>query len=720
MATAAAAAGTPGAFSGFTTTGLGTGASRIAGLFGGGRDVTVAAGVIIVVMMFIIPMPTPLLDAFMALNLILSLLILLIVLYTKRPVDFSIFPTILLVITLFGLALNVSSTKLILSQGAAFNGRMIRAFSSFVVGTSGSEGIVVGLVIFIVIIAVQVGVITKGSTRIAEVAARFALDSMQNKYLAIDTEFNSGAINEEEASARRTAVRMEIDFYGAMDGASKFISGNVKVGIFITVVNIVGGIIIGAALHGEPLTAAVSTYIAFSIGDGLMSQLPALLVSTAVGMMVTRSVSSGTFAEDVGSQFTRQPPIYWICAGLLFVMGWFPGFPKHVLWPLAVLIALFAFRLTRDARRQADAAPAAGADEAKKESDAEEMSPVVPLDMLSLELGYGLIPLVDKDKGAELLERIQRLRRESALDLGLVIPKVRIIDNLRLDSSEYCFKIKGDEVGRGKIRMNHYLCITPPGGVKENIPGERTRDPAFNLPAIWVDEERRDEAERAGYTVIDPPSIIATHLTELVKQNAAYILGRQETQAILDTLKKDYPAVVDEALKVLTLGEIQKVLQGLLREQVSIRNMVSILEAVSDFAPVTKDAQFLTEKARQALGRLVCLQYADEDKTLHVLTLEHGLEQRVIESGAQTASGIVSAMDAPLRAAWLKALNRSITLIKDKGWGSPPVILCSEQARYLVKLSTEREIPDLVAISVREVTQDINVVSVGEIRIEEA
>ncbi|MDR2521921.1 MAG: flagellar biosynthesis protein FlhA [Spirochaetaceae bacterium] len=713
MATSAQAAGVTGGAPGFS----------VNSLFGGTREIAVAAGVITVVLMIIIPMPTPILDAFMALNLIFSLLILLIVLYTKRPVDFNIFPTILLVITLFGLGINVSSTRLILTQGAAFNGRMIRAFSSFVVGSGGSEGVVVGLVIFIVIIAVQVVVITKGSTRIAEVAARFALDSMQNKYLAIDTEFNNGAITEAEASARRTAVRMEIDFYGAMDGASKFISGSVKVGIFITVINILGGIIIGAALHGEPLSAAVGTYIAFSIGDGLMSQLPALLVSTAVGMMVTRSVSNGTFAEDISDQFTKQPPIYWVCAVVLLLMGFFPGFPWYVLWPLAAFLGLFAWRLTmttRQKERRARDMGEAGKDDSAAKTAAEEMSPIVPLDPLSLELGYGLLPLVDQDRGAELLDRIQRLRRESALELGLVIPKVRIVDNMHLDSSEYCFKIKGDEVGRGKIRMGHFLCIAPPGSVNTAIPGERTRDPAFNMPAIWVDEDRREEAERAGYSVIDPPSIIATHLTELVKHNAAGILGRQETKAILDTLKESYPAVVEEAMNVLNLGEIEKVLRGLLREQVSIRNMVAILEAISDFAPVTKDAQFLTEKARQALGRLICLQYADDDKTLHVLTLEHTLEQQIISSAIPTDSGQIVALPPETVRRWLQALTRAITTIKEQGWGAPPVILCSEQARYLVKQSTEREIPDLVVLSVREITQDINIVSVGEIKLEES
>ena len=692
-------------------------------LLGGSRDIAVAVGVIVVVMMIIIPMPTLMLDAFMALNLIISLLILLIVLYIKRPIDFNIFPTILLVITLFGLALNVSSTRLILTQGANFNGQMIRAFSTFVVGSGGNEGVVVGLIIFIVIIAMQVVVITKGSTRIAEVAARFALDSMQNKYLAIDTEFTQGTITEEEAAAKRAAVRMEIDFYGAMDGASKFISGSVKVGIFITVINILGGIIIGAALHGEPISMAVGTYIAFAIGDGLMSQLPALLVSTAVGMMVTRSVSNGTFAEDVSDQFTRQPPIYWVCAGVLVIMGFFPGFPWYVLWLLAALLGFFAWRLTlslRQKERQARDMGQAGRDEAKTAEDAQEMSPIVPLDPLSLELGYGLIPLVDQDKGAQLLEQIQRLRRETALELGLLIPKVRIVDNMRLDSNEYCFKIKGDEVGRGKIRMGHYLCINPHGSISQDIPGERTRDPTFGMPAIWVEDERRDEAERAGYTVVDPPSLIVTHLAELVKSHAASILGRQETQAILDTLKKDYPAVVEEATKALSLGEIERVLQGLLKEQVSIRNMVSILEAISDYAPLTKNVLFLTEKAREALGRLICLQYADEDKTLHVLRLEHTLEQQIIASSAQTNAGqTIAAPSAELHSGLLKALNRSIMLIKEKGWAEPPIILCQNISRYLVRQITEVEIPGLVVLSDKEITPDINIDIAGEVRLEQ-
>ncbi|MDR2551755.1 MAG: flagellar biosynthesis protein FlhA [Treponema sp.] len=687
-----------------------------AGLLGSRSDLAIAVSVVAVVIMLVIPLPTVLLDALMAMNLILALLILLIVLYTKKATDFSSFPTVLLVSTVFSLALNVSSTRLILTQGAGFNGRMVRAFSSFVVGSGGTEGLVVGFVIFIVIIAVQAVVITKGATRIAEVAARFTLDALPGKQMAIEAEYNSGAITEEESIARKNDLQREVDFYGAMDGSSKFISGNVKVGILITAVNIVGGIIIGAVLHGEAVSTAVGTYITFSIGDGLLSQFPALLVSTATGIIVTRSVSEGTFGEDVTKQFSRDARIYWIGAFVLLGFSLLPGFPWYVLIPMAFLLGVLAFRLGRKKRQDFEEAMNKSAEAAKPREEA-EMSPVVPLDPLSLELGYGLIPLVDRDKGAELLERVQRIRRESALDLGLVIPRIRIIDNMRLEPSEYCLKIKGVDVGRGKIRMGYYLCINP-GGVKEEIPGEKTRDPAFGLPALWVGAGNRDEAERAGYTVVDPPSIIATHLTEIIKRHAAEILGRQETQGILEALKKDYPAVVEEAQKHLSLGEIQKVIQHLLKEQVSIRNMTAILEALADYSPATRDVQFLTEKARQALGRQLCLQYADDDKVLRVLTLDPALEQKIIDSKVETASGVISALDPPAQSLWIKALSRAAAAVQEQGW--LPVILCSEAARFLVKSSTFRELPELAVLSVPEIVSEITVEAVGEIKTETA
>ncbi|MDR2630235.1 MAG: flagellar biosynthesis protein FlhA [Spirochaetaceae bacterium] len=685
-------------------------------LFRDRTDLFIAIGVVAVVMMLIIPLPTVLLDALMAMNLVISLLILLIVLYTKKATDFSVFPTLLLVITVFGLALNISSTRLILTQGAAFDGRMIRAFSSFVVGSGGTEGLVVGFIIFIVIIAVQAVVITKGATRIAEVAARFALDAMPGKQMAIEAEYNSGAITEEESITRKNDLQREVDFYGAMDGSSKFVSGNVKVGILITAVNILGGIIIGSVFHGEPISAAVGTYISFSIGDGLLSQFPALLVSTATGIIVTRSVSDGTFGEDASTQFSRDSRIYWIGAVVLGSFALLPGFPWYVLVPLALALAFLAFRLGRKKVREEAAATQKIAEAKKPKDEAGEMSPVVPLDPLSLELGYGLIPLVDRDKGAELLERIQRIRRESALDLGLVIPRIRIIDNMRLEPSEYCFKIKGADVGRGKIRMGYYLCINP-GGVKDELPGEKTIDPAFGLPALWVNEDKRSEAERAGYTVVDSSSIIATHLTEIIKRHAQEILGRQDVQAILDTLKKEYPAVVEEAQKALSLGGIQKVLQGLLRERVSIRNMVAILETLADYGPVTKDIQFLIEKARQALGRELCLQYADDERKLRVLTIEPGLEKKIIESQVQTSSGVMSALEPALQRAWIKALSRSIAVVEERGW--LPVILCSEAARFLVKSSLDRELPTLAVLSVPEIASEITVEVVGEIKLED-
>ncbi|HOJ99055.1 MAG TPA: flagellar biosynthesis protein FlhA [Termitinemataceae bacterium] len=678
-------------------------------------DLFVALGVVLVVVMLIVPLPTVLLDALMAMNLVLSLLILLIVLYTKRPVEFSIFPTILLVATVFGLALNVSSTRLILSKGMKFDGKMIKAFASFVVGSGGTEGLVIGFVIFIVIIAVQAIVITKGATRVAEVAARFALDALPGKQMAIEAEYNSGAITEEEAHKKKMELQREADFYGAMDGASKFVSGNVKVGIFITIVNVLGGLIIGMTLHGEPFLTALGTYTTFTIGDGLLSQFPALLISTATGIIVTRSISEGTFGADVAKQFSQDARIYWIAAFVLAGFALLPGFPWYVLIPLAGFMAFTAYRLGQTHLKQAEADKVKAA-QAKRPPEEGELSPVVPLDPLSLELGYGLIPLVDRDKGAELLERVHRIRRESALDLGLVIPRIRIIDNMRLEPSEYCFKIKGVDVGRGKIRMGYFLCINP-GGVTEDIGGEKTRDPAFGLPAVWISEDKRDQAERAGYTVVDPPSIIATHLTEIIKRHAAEILGRQETQGILETLKKEYPAVVEEAQKLLSLGEIQKVLQALLREQVSIRNMVAILEALADYGGITKDTQFLTEKARQALARQICLQYADEERVLRVLTLEQSLEQKIIDSRVETSSGTVAVLEPAVQRAWIKALSRSVAAMQERGL--IPIILCSEAARPLVKSSTERELPDLVVLSVPEIVPDVTVEAVGEIRLEE-
>ena len=447
----------------------------VKGIFRDSSEIFVAVGVVVIVMMMIIPIPAVLLDTMMTVNLVFSLLIILTVLYLRHALEFTVFPTILLIMTLFGLALNVSSTRLILSQGSGFGGRIVRAFGTFVVGTSGTEGYIIGFIIFAIIIAVQVLVITKGSVRVAEVAARFTLDSLPGKQMAIEAEYNSGLVTEEEATKKKSDLQREVDFYGAMDGSSKFVQGNVKVGILITVINILGGFIVGMTIHGEPIQVALDTYIPLTIGDGLVTQLPALLISSSTGIIVTRSVSRASFGQDVTEQFSFQPRPYFIAAAVLAVLGFLPGFPWYILFPIAGLLIFLGIRLSQKQLTASEKSKLESA--ATKDREPAAISPVVPLDPLSLELGYGLIPLVDKDQGAELLDRITRIRREAALDLGLVVPRIRIIDNMRLEPPEYCFKIKGVAVGTAKIKMSQYMAINP-GGIKEKIQGETATEPA--------------------------------------------------------------------------------------------------------------------------------------------------------------------------------------------------------------------------------------------------
>ena len=677
-------------------------------------EVLVAVGVIIVVMMLIIPLPAVILDILMIFNLMLSLMIILIVLYTHRALDFSIFPTLLLVTTVFSLALNVSSTRLILSKGAEFDGKMVRAFGTFVVGSGGAQGLVIGIIIFIIIVAVQFVVITKGATRVAEVAARFTLDSLPGKQMAIEAEYNSGAITEEMATKKKNDLQKETDFYGAMDGASKFVSGNVKIGILITLVNMIAGFIVGVTLHGESFELAINNYISLTIGDGLITQFPALLISTATGLIVTRAISDGTFGSDVSQQFTRDGRVYWIAAAFLFILAFIPGFPWYVLIPMSLLVAFAAFQLTRKkAAREAAEDDAVKSKEAAPSAPA-EISPVVPLDPISLELGYGLIPLVDKDQSSELLDRITRIRREAALELGLVVPRIRIVDNMRLEPSQYCVKIKGVEVGKGTIRTGSYLAINP-GNLPDDMPGEKTIDPAFGLPAKWITEDYRDRAEREGFTVVDNQSVIATHLTEIIKSHAHELIGRQEIQKILDTLRNDYSAVVDEVSKTLNLGEILKVMQRLLIERVSIRNIVPILEALADYAPVSREVGFLVEKVRQVLGREICLGIADDNKTIRVLTINPEVEQRIIDSRVDTSTGPVAALEPDLQRSWITAVTNSVRDVQALGY--PAIILTSEPARILVKNGLKRELPDVTVISVPEIDQAFQVEGLGEIHL---
>ncbi|MBN2652329.1 MAG: flagellar biosynthesis protein FlhA [Spirochaetales bacterium] len=684
-----------------------------------GNNFVVAVGLLFIISMLLIPPVGLILDIAMILNFLLALSILLIILFSDRALDFSAFPSVLLVSTVFGLAINVSSTRLILEGKENFDSRVVAMFADFVIkggssDISNSQSLVIGFIIFLIIVAVQFFVITKGATRVAEVAARFTLDAMPGKQMSIDQEFSSGLISEEDARRKKKELQKEVDFYGAMDGASKFVSGNVKVGIFITAVNIIGGIVIGMLIHGERFGGAASNYLGLAIGDGLVSQFPALLISTATGLIVTRSISDETFGQDIKKQFTMNAIVYYVIAVFTFVFMFIPGAPWYILAPLTVLSGYLGYKIsnTKATEKKRSEEKKAASSVVK---EPEELSPVVPLDPISVELGYGLIPLVDKDQGAELLDRITRVRRESALELGLVVPRIRIIDNMRLDPTAYSIKINGIDVGSGLIKTGYYLAINS-GIVSEEVTGEETVDPAFGLPARWVLEDQRDEADRKGYTVVDGPSIIVTHLSEIIKKHAFEMVGRQDVMSILDTLKQDAPAVVDEVKKHLSLGEIQKVLQLLLKENISIRNIVPILETIADYATVTKDVEFLVEKVRQRLKRQICKQYAD-DKMLNVLTIDPELERLILDSEIETTSGRTCGLPPRILSKFINKLTNMVYTVSQQGF--PAIILTSEGTRRLVRSITEREIPGLIIISVPEIDPSVRVNRLGEIKLEE-
>ena len=677
---------------------------------------------ILVFLMLVIPLPTVLLDVFMAMNLAISVLLLLTVITTPKPSRLTTFPQIILLVTLFGLGINVSSTRLILTQGERFDGRMVRAFSTFVVGSDkGSDGLVVGMVIFVILIVIQTIVIAKGATRVSEVAARFALDSMGNKSFAVDQELNSGAITEEEARQKRAEIRNESDFYSAMDGSSKFVSGNVNAGIFITVINLVAGLVTGMVLRGEPFGSAIETYSRLTIGDGLLSQLPSLLLSFSTGMLVTASNSDVRLDENLKKQFSSSGTTYMIAGAAMALLGILPGMPWYVLVPLGAASAYAGFRMQRAqtaeelAKKQAEAAAAGKTQTGQNPAD---VSPVVKLDDLLLEIGYALIPLVDNEKGAKLLERVTRIRREAALDLGLVVPSIRIVDNMTLDPSEYTFKIRGIEAGRSKLKMGYYMAINT-GDIREEVKGEATRDPAFGMPAIWIPEDKRADVERAGYAVVDPPTVIATHLTEIIRSHAAEILGRKEVKQIIDKIKETDQVVVDEVMDTakFTYGQIEKVLQNLLREQVSIRNIVLILETLANYSP-SAGSWILTERVREALGKQICLQYADENHKLRVMNLGQDYAELLLNHQVPSPDGSrpYAALDPVDGRRWIEDVSAAFAAMQERGL--VPIILCPAEVRGLVKASTERELPGIVVISINEVIAAGNTIIVeplGEI-----
>ena len=669
----------------------------------------VAVAAIFVVLMLIIPWPGRAIDIFMALNLALSISILLIVMYTPKSSNFTSFPRVILLVTLFGLGINVASTKNILWFGKdpKYMSLMVNAFSSFVIGKDDSIlGLVVGMVVFIILIVIQVLVITKGATRVSEVAARFALDSMAQKNFAVDAELNTGAITEEQAQQKRAEIRRESDFYSAMDGSSKFVSGNVTAGIFITVVNLVAGLIIGVLVRKEPFSAAAANYCRMTIGDGLISQIPSLLLSFATGLIVTGSNSDEVLSKQLQHDFTVSGRVYIIGGAVLAIIGILPGMPHIILLGLGGLAIYAGIMMTRAekasfAKKLEEEQNAQGKD--KKGKSPGEVSPVVPLDPLSLELGYVLISLVDEEKGAELLERITRIRKEAAIDLGLVVPPIRITDNMAMEPSEYSFKIKGIEVGRSKLKLGYYMCMDT-GSVVEKIDGEATRDPAFNMPAIWVPEEKRVEAENAGYAVVDPPTIIATHITEIIRAHAAEILGMKEVAEIIKAFREKNADVVEAVMDnaKFTYGQIQKILQNLLREQISIRNIELILETLANFGPQV-NPWTLTEKVRKALGLQICLQYADSDKTLRAMTLSQEWTEKIVEHQNIPADGSMPmvALDPPDARRWIEAVSNAFASMQQSNY--QPIIICPAEIRVLVKSSTQNQMPGLVVISFDEI-----------------
>ncbi|WP_059053521.1 flagellar biosynthesis protein FlhA [Paenibacillus senegalimassiliensis] len=674
------------------------------------KEIFILVGIIGIVLLMIVPIPTWLLDFLLIINISLSLIILLVAMNTREALQFSIFPAMLLITTLFRLALNVSTTKLILGQAKA--GHVVATFGSWV-----SQGEpVVGFVVFLILVVVQFIVITKGSERVAEVAARFTLDAMPGKQMSIDADLNAGMINEQQARERRRKVEREADFYGAMDGASKFVKGDAIASIIILIINLIGGFIIGMTIHGMEFGEAMSTYSLLTIGDGLVSQIPALLISTAAGLIVTRASSEGNLGEDITGQLLAYPKLLYIVAGTIALLGLFTPIGPWTTLPFAGLLIFAAFRMQKNIDRRV-----VEQEQQEEEQQIEEVrSPesvinLLQVDPIEFEFGYGLIPLADTGQGGDLLDRIIMIRRQCALELGLVVPVIRIRDNIQLKPNEYVIKIKGNVVGGGELLLNHYLAMSP-GMEDDSITGIETQEPAFGLPALWIDEASKDRAELSGYTVVDPPSVVATHLTELIKKHAHELLGRQETKALVDNLKESYAVLVDELIpSVLTIGDVQKVLAKLLREKISIRDMVTIFETLADYGTYTKDPDVLTEYVRQALSRQITQQFTQPGETMRVITVGPTLEKKIAESVQQSEQGSYLALDPASTQTVFQKLTEQINRLIQTG--HQPILLTSPTIRMYLRQVIERSMQDIPVLSYSELEPNVEIQSVGVVNL---
>lgn len=685
-------------------------------------DILLPISFMLILAVLFVPVPSIILDFFLAISISLSIIILLVSIFAEKPLDFSSFPFILLFTTLFRLSLNVSTTRTILlhgHEGPDAAGEIIRAFGQFVVGGNYA----VGIIVFIILVLINFMVITKGSGRVAEVAARFTLDAMPGKQMAIDADLNAGIIDEDEARKRRDEVRREADFYGSMDGASKFVRGDAVAGLIITAINIIGGLALGVLQHGMPVAEAASRFTILTIGDGLVGQIPALIISTSAGIIVTRAgndSSAGSFSKQLAKQLFPNPKILFISGGILLFFAIIPGMPKvsfFVVGGALIGMGVLLHKKVKIGGSDEDEEEAENSEEKPPAPEEEEVKELLEMDTMELEIGYAIIPLVDTDKGGTLLNRIKSIRRQIALEMGFIVPPVRIRDNLQLDADEYVVLLRGVRTAKGSVMPDRYMVMNPEGPM-DDIQGIPTKEPAFGLPAKWVDEVEKEKAELSGYTIVDPATIIATHLTEVIKKNSYELLGRQETQDLLDKLKEKHPKIVDDVVPgILDLSTLNRVLQNLLKERVSIRNLQTILETLATYGTMNKDIEYLTEKVRFALRKQITESLLAQDGKLYVFALPQQAEQLIIKSMHQTDEGKEIVIDPATARKILTGLMEKTEEITAKG--IPPVLFVSQPIRYAMRRFVEKYSPTLNIIAHTEVADNVQIDSLGTVLIKD-
>jgi flagellar biosynthesis protein FlhA len=679
------------------------------------NDVLLAVGIVFVVTMMVIPLSPIMLDVFLTLNIALSVTILLVTLYTQEPLQYSTFPTVLLFATLFRLGLNVSTTRLILLYGEA--GQVVHAFGNFVIGGN----YVVGMLIFIILIIINFIVITNGAGRVSEVAARFTLDAMPGKQLSIDADLNAGMIDEKQAKQRRQNIQREADFYGTMDGASKFVKGDAIAAIIITVINIVGGLIIGVLQMGMPLEQAAATFTTLSVGDGLVSQLPALIISAATGILVTRvNDSEMSLGDEIGGQMFQNPKVMAIMGGLMLLMGMVPGLPNLPFLVVGALALGGSFLLVKNTREQAEMKvleESKAKTVQKKKTTTENVLDMLQVETLELEIGYRLVPLIEAEAGGDLLDRIAQIRKQIALEFGFVLPSIRVRDNLQLPPNQYNIKLRGVTIEQGEVMADLWLAMSTDPDITESIEGIDTKEPAFGLPALWIESDQKEQAEISGYTVVSASSVVSTHLTEMIKKNAAEILGRGDVQNLLGNTKKvNESLVADLVPDILTEAEVQIVLQNLLREKVSIRDMVTILESLGYHCRVSKEPDYLTEQVRMALSRSICKQHQNPDTgELPVVTLDPVVEEQMAQGLSQ--DGQTLAMGPVFTQKLFAALNQEIERVIG-AHGVQPVLLCNARLRLPFRRMIDRTLPQIAVLSYNEIGPSVKATAVGSVRVD--